>query len=111
LQLSLMQEASTLLLGTHNFSSFTSSPPKNPICTLFSIHFTFPERKLQIELKGDRFLYKMARTLAGTLLYVGCGKLSLDCIPSLLSSPDRKKGGVTAPAHGLFLSKVLYSAS
>lgn len=108
LQIDLMEKAARHLLGTHNFNSFTSNPRKNPICTLFSIQFSSLERKLQITLRGDRFLYKMARTLAGTLVYVGCGKMSLDCIPALLSSPDRKKGGVTAPAHGLFLNHVLY---
>jgi tRNA pseudouridine38-40 synthase len=110
LQIDLMEKAGQLLLGAHDFSSFTSIRPKNPICTLFSIELSFPERRLQIGLKGDRFLYKMARTLAGTLVYVGCGKMPLESIPGLLSSPDRKKGGVTAPAHGLFLKHVLYSA-
>jgi tRNA pseudouridine38-40 synthase len=103
-----MKESALLMVGKHDFSAYSTQKGKNPICTLFSVKFTNPERKLQIALKGDRFLYKMARTLAGTLLYVGCGKLTPDCIPSLFSSLDRKKAGVTAPAHGLFLHEVLY---
>ena len=111
LQLPLMEEAALFMIGTHDFSSFTTQVQKNPICTLSSIALSFPERRLQMAFKGDRFLYKMARTLAGTLLYVGCGKLPLDRIPLLLSAPDRKKGGVTAPSHGLFLHQVIYSCT
>lgn len=108
LNLSLMEEAAKLLIGKHDFSAFSNKKCTNPICTLFSIEFVKTEEKFQIILKGDRFLYKMARTLAGTLLYIGCKKLSFDCIPSLFALKDRKKAGVTAPAHGLFLHRVVY---
>lgn len=108
LNIDYMKEAALQMIGKHDFSAFTTQKGKNPICTLTAIEFSFPDRRIQIALKGDRFLYKMARTLAGTLLYVGCGKLSPDCIPSLFSSLDRKKAGVTAPSHGLFLNQVIY---
>ncbi len=108
LNINLMEDAAKALLGKHNFSAFANRKSDNPNCTLYSIEFVKLERKLQIILKGDRFLYKMARTLAGTLLYVGCNKLEVHCMQSLLTDPDRKKAGVTAPAHGLFLHRVLY---
>ena len=50
----------------------------------------------------------MVRNLVGLIVYVGCGKLSLNDIPLILESKDRKKAGITAPAHGLFLDKVIY---
>jgi len=110
LDLELMENTIPLLLGTHNFSSFTSGPIKNPICTLSSITLHKKEREgLKIVLRGDRFLYKMVRTIVGTLVYIGRKKLSPDCIKLLFETKDRKIGGVTAPAHGLFLHKVLYS--
>lgn len=105
----LMQEASRKLEGKHDFTAFANEKEKNPICTIHSIGFDWLDPvRLQISLQGDRFLYKMARNLAGTLLYIGSGKLAPDCIVSLLQSKDRKKAGVTAPAHGLFLHRVIY---
>lgn len=106
-----IKRAASLLIGTHNFSSFTSRPDKRPVCSLFSIELTTHERTLQISLKGDRFLYKMARTIVGTLIYIGSGKLAIDIIPELLACQDRRNAGMTAPAHGLFLTAVLYSQS
>ena len=91
------------LLGTHDFSAFSNEVEKNPICTLESI--TFNGALFQIQ--GDRFLYKMVRNLVGTLLYIGCAKIPGN-IETILSSKDRKKAGVTAPAHGLYLNRVFY---
>lgn len=109
LDLAAMEEGSAALLGTRDFAALANEPEKNPICHLQSIRFEPLERnRLQIALISDRFLYKMARNLAGTLLYVGCGKLSASSIPALLDSRDRKQAGITAPAHGLFLHRVDY---
>lgn len=104
LNLDAMRHAAQSLLGTHDFTAFTNRLDKNPLCSLSSIEV----HPLQITFRGDRFLYKMARNLAGTLLYVGSGKLSLEQIPLILQSRDRKQAGMTAPAHGLFLHHIFY---
>jgi tRNA pseudouridine38-40 synthase len=110
LDLEKMINASSHLVGTHDFTAFTNdssvtiTPEKNPTCTLQSIEIT-PEGIL---IHGNRFLYKMVRNIVGTLVYIGSGKLSADCIPNILVSRDRKQAGVTAPAHGLYLHQVLY---
>ncbi len=112
LDLEKMRRASKDLLGTHDFSAFANEPEENPHCSLESIQIEeLPGERLQIALIGNRFLYKMARNLSGTLVYIGCGKLPLDCIPSLLASRDRKAAGITAPAHGLVLQKVFYDTT
>lgn len=109
LDIPLMENAAKDFLGVHDFSAFANEKEKNPFCTLYSIHFEPLEHGvLQISLKGNRFLYKMVRNLVGTLAYIGCGKLPPDSIPGLIHSKDRKKAGMTAPAHGLFLHKVVY---
>ncbi len=97
-----IEKAAQSLLGTHDFSAFSNDPEKDPVCTLESIAFdgTF------FRIRGDRFLYKMVRNLVGTLLYIGCGKLT--DVFSILKSKDRKQSGITAPAHGLYLHKVFY---
>lgn len=110
IDLAKMHQAIPYLQGTHDFSAFANRREKNPLCTLFTIEITSLEnQRLQISLHGNRFLYKMARTLAGTLLYVGVGKIASDDLPSILHSKSRTKAGMSAPAHGLFLHRVYYS--
>jgi len=121
LDLKKMEQAAELLIGTHDFSSFCNSRPlwtRTPICTLEAITFkiadsplicTPPEyRHIHISITGNRFLYKMMRNLVGTLTYVGCGKIPLEQTPFILEGKDRVQAGMTAPAHGLRLSEVLY---
>jgi tRNA pseudouridine38-40 synthase len=66
------------------------------------------DQRLKIRVAGNNFLYKMVRNIVGTLLYVGCGKLHWEDIPSIIESRDRTKAGVTAPALGLVLKEVFY---
>jgi tRNA pseudouridine38-40 synthase len=109
LDVTLMQQGALALQGTHSFASFTSGPFKDPICTVSKILFTTEDRgRLRIALHGNRFLYKMARTIVGTLVYIGAGKRSVESVPKLLTSKNRPQSGMTAPAHGLRLYKVLY---
>jgi tRNA pseudouridine38-40 synthase len=103
LDLAKMERAAQELLGTHDFTAFANEEEKDPICTLHAITF---KDHLTIVIKGDRFLYKMVRNLIGALVYVGCGKLT--SLTPILQSRDRKKAGITAPAHGLHLHQVFY---
>ena len=107
LDLAAMEQAIPHLIGTHDFSAFTNERTSDAIRTLRSLRMTRSEGRISIEICGDRFLYKMARNIAGTLVSIGCGKIT-DTVPQILSSKDRTKAGVTAPAHGLFLMKVFY---
>lgn len=109
LDLEKMKKGAADLIGTHDFTTFANEPEENPTCTLNAIQITLlPDHRLQISILGDRFLYKMVRTLVGTLAYIGCGKLPDDSIPHLLRSTDRTLAGMTAPALGLYLHRVLY---
>ena len=109
LDLDEMARTAPLLIGTHDFTSFTSEAEENPICTISKIEFLpLPHNRLRIALHGNRFLYKMARTLVGTLVYASCGKLAKETIPFLLGTDSRPDAGMTAPAHGLFLHQVFY---
>jgi tRNA pseudouridine38-40 synthase len=92
-----MQQAANALIGTRDFSAFTTKSQKNPVCTLFNIELIpLGKERLRIALTGNRFLYKMARIIAGTLANIGSGKITEQAI------------GVTAPSHGLTLYKVYY---
>lgn len=107
-----IEKAAQDFVGTWDFSALTSQSYTNPICTIYAVQLnSLPNERLEIAISGTRFLYKMARTMIGTLIYIGCGKLPPDCIHPLLMSKDRRKAGLTAPPHGLTLFKVNYSAS
>ena len=60
------------------------------------------------EVCGNGFLYNMVRIIAGTIVYVGIGKLKADDIPDVIASGDRKRAGKTLPAYGLYLKKAEY---
>lgn len=113
LDISLMRQAADLLIGTHDFKAFCNVKKNESYsdhtCCLDTISIdAIEDDRLKIKIIGNRFLYKMVRNLVGTLVYVGCGKLNLSQISEILEMKDRTKGGVTAPAHGLTLFRVLY---
>lgn len=102
-----MRAAAKQLEGTFDFSSFcTKVNYKDAIRTLYKVRILEEEGQLVVVMQGDNFLYKMARTLVGTLVYIGRGKL-VD-IPEILASRERVEAGITAPAHGLVLKRVFY---
>jgi tRNA pseudouridine38-40 synthase len=114
LDLEEMRKAAKHLLGSHDFSAFCNERKlwdRDAVCHLEKIDIlSLPEQRLRIEFTGDHFLFRMARNLAGTLAYVGCGKLQENNIPAILESKDRTLCGMTAPAHGLTLKRVDYPA-
>jgi tRNA pseudouridine38-40 synthase len=61
-----------------------------------------------VEVEGDGFLYKMVRTIAGTLVEVGGGRRAASSVAAMLGAKDRSLAGKTAPAHGLCLARVYY---
>ncbi len=103
-----MKKAALYLIGKHDFSAFTNEKQENNIREIFEIEIEEFKSRLKIRVSGNNFLYKMVRNIVGTLLYVGCGKLSAEEIPAILNSKDRTLAGVTAPALGLILKEVFY---
>ena len=110
LNISAMQEASTLFLGTHDCSALQGSrtDTENPICTIQQLTLTYEDSILRIHIQADRFLKQMVRTLVGTLVEIGHGKRNPADITNILKSSDRRCAGKTAPPQGLYLIRVLY---
>ncbi len=111
LDLARMNKAALYLIGEHDFSCFcaTGCDIKNRIRTLGNI--TIHQREngtLEITVESSGFLRHMVRNIVGTLVDVGRGKLQPEDIPDIIAGGDRKKAGVAAPAHGLFLKEVKY---
>lgn len=108
-----MRKASKMLEGIHDFAAFQAAD-----CTIQKTM----RRMYRVEwIKGDlgpnhhilvvqgtAFLKNMVRIMVGTLIDVGCGRLTTDRIAEVLETPDRRRAGQTAPPHGLWLDEVFY---
>lgn len=103
-----MRRAAVHLVGNHDYSAFRARgcSAKNPIKTLDRIDVSESGSRIEIDVEGDAFLRRMMRILVGTLAEVGAGLRSPDDVPALLAAKDRKRSGMTAPAHGLCLRAV-----
>lgn len=105
-----MSEAAKYLIGEHDFASFCSanSQAQTTVRTIYDCTVSKAGDIITIRVTGNGFLYNMVRIIAGTLLYVGIGKLSVDDVRDILEKGDRKKAGKTLSAKGLHLIKVVY---
>lgn len=105
-----MKKAAEDLLGTHDYAGFSSagSGIKNTVRTIYEVSITKNQDEIYLIIKGNGFLYNMVRIIAGTLIWVGLGKLPEDAIRKTLETKSRKYAGKTFPAHGLILLDVEY---
>jgi tRNA pseudouridine38-40 synthase len=111
LDLEEMREATRMLIGEHDFSSFRSvgSPTRTAIRRVIRAEWKKGQDGfIRFEVEANGFLKQMVRALVGTLVEVGKGKIDPEKFRKILDSRDRKKAGATAPAHGLFLKEVRY---
>lgn len=105
-----MHRAAQSLLGEHDFSAFRAAgcQASTPIRKLTSISVVREGDWLTLEVSANAFLQHMVRNVTGTLAAIGMGQASEDWAVEVLTSRDRKKGGVAAPPHGLTLVRVTY---
>ena len=105
-----MEEAASLLIGTHDFKGFSSikKTKKSTVRSIYNIKIKKTKKEIQISYTGNGFLHNMVRILTGTLVEVGCGKIKPEDITKALESTKRSDAGITAPPQGLFLVSVEY---
>jgi len=110
LDVSLMRQGASYLLGQHDFSSFENSPTDNtnPHCTIQNLNLIQNGSHIWIQISADRFLKQMVRSIVGTLSEVGLQKRPPIQMKEILELKDRRKAGKTAPPHGLYLMSVDY---
>ena len=110
LDLKLMKKGAKKLLGTHDFSTFRSSScnAKSPIRTMKSIKIKEVKNKIQIQFKSQSFLQQQVRSMVGCLKYLAEKKWDLNKFERVLKLKKRTLCAPPAPAHGLFLEKVIY---
>jgi tRNA pseudouridine38-40 synthase len=102
--------ASQEFVGTHDFRGFMAkgSSIKDTIRTIDEIKITQDDEFIKLTFRGNGFLYNMIRIISGTLLFTAVGKINAKDILGIISSMNRRQAGMTLPAHGLYLEKVLY---
>lgn len=105
-----MVKANEFFIGTHDFSAFrvTGSAVKTSERTIYNSTLTHNGDRIILEIEGNGFLYKMVRTIMGTLIEVGKGRFHYNDIPNIIKSKNRKNAGKTAPAEGLYLEEIYY---
>lgn len=113
LDLEKIRQALPALLGTHDFTSFCASGSsiEDKVRTIYQADLEVNEdgTELTFIFRGNGFLYKMIRILAGTLLKIGNDRLAVDSIPVIIAKKDRNAAGPTAHPEGLYLAEVKYT--
>lgn len=110
LDVSSMEEALKLLVGTHDFKGFMAagSNAKTTVRTVYSASMVSRGNIIRIYVSGNGFLYNMVRIIAGTLVDIGKGIKESICIERALEDCERAHLGHTARPEGLFLKEVNY---
>lgn len=110
LNVSKMQEAIKYFLGEHDFRAFVTENKDKTNCirTITKVSITKKKNTLCFTFKGTGFLRYQVRNMVGILLQVGQEKIPPAKVLAILNSKDRTKFGKTAPAVGLYLTKVSY---
>ncbi len=110
LEIEPMQQAAKLLLGNHDFSTFRAQncQSNSPVKTLDRLEVKTDGELIFFDTRARSFLYHQVRNMVGTLVMVGSGQWSIEDFQKSFEACDRKAGGPTAPAQGLFFEKVEY---
>jgi tRNA pseudouridine38-40 synthase len=106
----LLITASKVLLEYNDFQCFSRSKTdvKTYHCTVKEAAWSKIEDRLTFTITADRFLRNMVRAIVGTLLDVGFGTITIDDLHNIIRSKDRGRAGKSVPAHGLYLTEVIY---
>jgi tRNA pseudouridine38-40 synthase len=105
-----MHAAAQVLVGEHDFSAFRAAECQSASARrrVMSIEVGRSDALVTITVRANAFLHHMVRNIAGALIAVGTGRRPVPWIADLLETRDRRQGGATAPAHGLYLAHVEY---
>jgi tRNA pseudouridine38-40 synthase len=105
-----MRRAARALLGEHDFASFcrAAHAPATTVRTLRRLAISVRGDRVEVRAVANAFLHQMVRSLVGTLVEVGEGRLATGSMPDILEARSRAAAGRVAPPHGLTLMRVSY---
>ncbi len=105
-----MRRAARDLVGEHDFASFCRrlADGSSTVRHLQRLAVAGSGESIEVQARADAFLHQMVRSLVGTLVAVGDGRLDAGSMPAVLEAGDRSAAGAVAPPHGLTLERVVY---
>lgn len=106
-----MHAAAQRLIGHHDFTTFRDShcQAKSPVKTLDRFDVSRDGDAVQVWCEARSFLHRQVRSMVGTIVEVGLGKMSAQDVTDALAAVDRTRCGPVAPADGLYLTRVDYA--
>ena len=112
LDLESMQIAANYFVGTHDFAAFSANrgngDEEPTIRKLWRSEWKKKGIEIQYITEGAGYLYKMVRSMVGSMIDVGLGRISPWEISEILKTDKRMARVVSAPAKGLSIEKVFY---
>lgn len=105
-----MNDAASLLMEFIDFQCFSKvhTDVNTFNCAITQAFWKKENDQLIFTISADRFLRNMVRSIVGTLVNVGLGKISKADFQKIIESKDRKKAGFSVPACGLYLTEIKY---
>ncbi len=107
----IMADAAGRFVGTHDFAAM-KSVGTDVKSTVRTVHYFTVEREgdfIICRVCANGFLYNMVRAMVGTIVYAAEGKFPPEAVDDILAGGNRTEGGPTAPAAGLYMSKLWYN--
>jgi tRNA pseudouridine38-40 synthase len=104
-----MRRAATAFCGEHDFAALATRETRATRRTVHLCELRAERGELRLHVAADGFLRSMVRTLVGTLLAVGKGRMAPEAIPVVLESGDRNRAGRNVPPQGLYFVEAGYA--
>lgn len=108
----LMNQAASLLVGTHDMAVFATKlgqSTKNTVRTVHEASVTRNGREVVFRMRAVSFLPHQVRNTVGSLIRVGKGRLTIDEFKDLVRAGAPGSAGPAVPGHGLCLVNINYS--
>lgn len=104
-----MNQAASVLLGRHDFGTFGQPPVgENRVRQVFRAEWERDRDWLLFHIEANAFLYRMVRSLVGSMKMVGDDSWTVEDFVAAFRSCDRGRSGTVAPPQGLYLVSVIY---
>ncbi len=105
-----MRAAARHLVGEQDFAAFCRAPEggASTVRRLDRLAVSRTSDRIEVAARANAFLHQMVRSLVGTLVAVGMGRIQPDDVPAIFAARDRSRAGKVAPPHGLTLERVFY---
>jgi len=104
-----MNKAAESIIGEHDFATFGQAPSgRNTVRQVFEANWKAQNGLLKFTIEANAYLFRMVRSLVGSMKVVGEGSWSVKEFEEALKARDRGRSAKTAPPQGLFLTHVCY---